>query len=288
MVPRRGRIIGVTERRMAFAQSHPELDPAVLDDAFERSSRIDAALDKYGRFAPSIPLDDSQLTCQPVLAQLGAITRDELSAIQNDELLRSVRLVLMLLGYRTVSELLADDHNVFIDPYSALLSVHARIGTGNVFSPNVRIDAESDALRIGDGNRFFEGTRIEATDGGRVSIGADNEFGPHAVALLANRHDAVITVGSRVRLIGRIDLAGASTLGDGSQILGDVTAVNVSLVGGGSHRDPDPDLRGAVLKGRGRATGLTLARGHVINADGSFATAAVEAQSVYHPRPAVD
>lgn len=193
-----------------------------------------------------------------------------------------------LLGYRTVSELIADDRNVFIDPYSALLSVHARIGTGNVFSPNVRIDAESDALRIGDGNRFFEGTRIEATDGGRVSIGADNEFGPHAVALLANRHDAVITVVSRVRLIGRIDLAGASTLGDGSQILGDVTAVNVSLVGGGSHRDPDPDLRGAVLKGRGRATGLTLARGHVINADGDFATAAVEAQSVYHPRPAVD
>ena len=95
MVPRRGRLIGVAERRMAFAQSHPELDPAMLDDSFERSARIDVALDKYGRFAPSTPLDDSQLTCQPVLAQLGAITRDELSAIQSDELLRSVRLVLM-------------------------------------------------------------------------------------------------------------------------------------------------------------------------------------------------
>ncbi|MFJ6531116.1 hypothetical protein [Microbacterium sp. NPDC091662] len=189
-------------------------------------------------------------------------------------------------GYLTVSQLIADDLNVFLDPFSTLLSAHARIGTGNVFGPNVRVDADSDALRIGDDNRFFEGTRIEATSGGRVSIGADNEFGPHAVALLANRPDAVIAIGSRVRLIGRIDLAGASTLGDGSQILGDITAVNVALVGGGSHRDPDPDQRGAVLKGRGRASGLTLARGHVINGDGHFATAAVEAQSVYHPRPA--
>jgi len=191
-------------------------------------------------------------------------------------------------GYRTVSQLLADDHNIFIDPFSVLLSAHARIGTGNVFFPNVRIDADADSVRIGDDNRFFEGTRIDATGGGRVSIGADNEFGPHAVALLANRPDAVITVGSRVRLIGSVDVAGASTLGDGSQILGDVSAVHVSLAGGGSHRDPDPDLRGAVLKGRGRATGLVLARGQVINADGDFATATVEAQSVYHPRPAVD
>lgn len=189
-------------------------------------------------------------------------------------------------GYRTVSQLIADDLNVFLDPFSALLSAHAEIGTGNVFCPNVRIDADPGTLLIGDDNRFFEGTRIEATGGGRVSIGTDNEFGPHAVALLANRSDSVITIGSRVRLIGRIDLAGASTLGDGSQILGDVTAVNVALASGGSHRDPDPDLRGTVLKGRGRATGLALARGHVINADGDFGTAAVEAQSVYHPRSA--
>lgn len=189
-----------------------------------------------------------------------------------------------LLGYRTVSQLLADDHNVFIDPFSALLSAHAQIGRGNMFSPNVRIDAVADSLHIGDRNCFFEGTRIDATGGGRVTIGADNEFGPHAVALLANRAGAVITVGCRVRLMGRVDVAGASRLEDGSQIIGDISAANISLAGGGSHRDADPDLRGAVLKGRGRATGVVLARGHVINGDGDFAAAAVEAQSFYHPR----
>jgi len=190
-----------------------------------------------------------------------------------------------LQGYRTVSRLIADDDNVFLDPYSALISDHAHIGTGNVFYPNVRIDAVPSSLRIGDDNRFFEGTRIDATGGGRVDIGDTNEFGPHAVALLANRPDATITVGNRVRLRGTIDVAGASTLEDGSQILGDISAVNVALTGGGSHREADPDLRGAVLKGRGRATGVAVARGHVINGDGDFATAAVEAQSVYHPHP---
>ncbi|MGH3689447.1 MAG: hypothetical protein ACRDT7_04750 [Microbacterium sp.] len=192
--------------------------------------------------------------------------------------------VRMLQGYRTVSQLLADGDNVFLDPYSVLISTHARIGVENVFYPNVRIDAVSETLRIGDDNRFFEGTRIDATGGGRVTIDSDNEFGPHAVALMANRLGAAITIGRGVRLLGRIDVAGVSELGHGTQILGDINAVNVSLVGGGSHREPDPDLRGAVLKGRGRATGIVLGRGHVINGDGDFAVCPVESQSVYHPR----
>ena len=188
-------------------------------------------------------------------------------------------------GYLTVSELIADTRNVFLDPHSTLLSSHVRMGTGNVFFPNVRFDADSDSLLIGDRNQFFEGTRIDARAGGRIAIGGENEFGPHAVTLLGNRPDSTVTVGDRVRLRGKIDVAGASRLGDGCQILGDVSAMSVELGGGGSYRDVDPDLRGAVLKGRGHASRIVLHQGQVINGDGDFAAAAIERQSVYHPVP---
>lgn len=187
--------------------------------------------------------------------------------------------------YVTVTELIADARNVFLDPYSTLVSAHAHIGTGNVFFPNVRLDADLESLRIGDRNHFFEGTRIAAGGGGRIDIGDDNEFGPHAVTVLADRPDSTIAVRSLVRLRGRIDLSGASVLEDGSQILGDVSAISVELGGGSSYQDADPDRRGAVLKGRGRAARIVLRRGQVINGDGDFAAAAVECQSVYRPRP---
>lgn len=188
-------------------------------------------------------------------------------------------------GYLTASELIADTRNVFLDPYSTLVSAHVHMGTGNVFFPNVRFDADPDSLLIGDRNHFFEGTRIDARAGGRIDIGAENEFGPHAVTLLGNRPDSTVTVGDRVRLRGKIDVAGASRLGDGCQILGDVSAESVELGGGGSYRDADPDLRGAVLKGRGHASRIVLLRGQVVNGEGEFAAAAIERQSVYHPRP---
>ncbi|MGO4487432.1 hypothetical protein [Microbacterium sp. 2RAF4] len=79
-------------------------------------------------------------------------------------------------GYLTVSELIADVGNVFLDPCSTLVSTHARMGSGNVFFPNVRLDADPESLRIGDRNHFFEGTRIAAGGGGRIDIGDDNEF----------------------------------------------------------------------------------------------------------------
>ncbi|MFD8768280.1 hypothetical protein [Microbacterium oxydans] len=150
-------------------------------------------------------------------------------------------------GYLTVSELIADAQNVFLDPYSTLVSAHVRTGTGNVFFPHVRFDAGPDSL--------------------------------------LNRPDSTVTVGDRVRLRGKIDVAGASRLGDGCQILGDVSAISVDLGGGGSYRDVDPDLRGAVLKGRGHASRIVLHQGHVINGDGDFAAAAIERQAVYHPVP---
>lgn len=188
------------------------------------------------------------------------------------------------LGYIGVSEIIADTRNTVIDPYSVLISKHVQIGTGNVFYPGVRIDAEPGSTQIGNNNRFFEGSRIDATRGGRLVIGDDNAIGPHAVALLVNRAGAVTTIGNRTRLLGRVDIIGTCVLEDGSQIIGDISAMNIMLSGGDDHGGPDPDLRGAVLKGRGRASSITLSRGKVINGDGDFALAPVEDQSVYHPR----
>ncbi|PRB03237.1 hypothetical protein CQ047_17490 [Microbacterium sp. MYb72] len=211
---------------------------------------------------------------------------DGSGAAMHEDLLAHMDRIRSTLGYRPVSDLLADAENVFIDPFSALVSRQARIGSGNIFYPHVRIDAGAGVLTIGDRNRFFEGTRMDAADDGSIEIGDENEFGPHAVAVLANTPGAAISIGHRIRLRGRIDVLGTTRLEDGSQILGDITAVDVSLAGGDSYADPDPDARGAVLKGRGRAKGITLDIGTVINGDGDLALFPVEAQSVYHPKPA--
>ena len=47
--------------------------------------------------------------------------------------------------------------------------------------------------------------------------------------------------------------------------------------------EPDPDRRGAVLKGLGQARHLTLARGRVIQAFGIFDLADSRPQSFFHP-----
>ena len=59
---------------------------------------------------------------------------------------------------------------------------------------------------------------------------------------------------------------------------------DVVLSGGGDFTHPDPDGRGAVLKGSGTARGLRLDRGDVINGIGDFAAFPVERQVKYHPR----
>ena len=187
-------------------------------------------------------------------------------------------------GYRTVDDLVADASNSYLDPLSTLISVNAVLGEGNLFYPGVRIDAERDSFELGDGNRVGEGTRMDATNGGRLTIGNYNEIGPHSVVFLINRDGARTVVGDGTRLLGRVEIIGTCDLGTGAQILGDITAVNVTLAGGGCFDERDPDLRGAVLKGVGRAAGLSLGAGEVISGAGDFAHAAVERQSVHHPR----
>jgi hypothetical protein len=66
-------------------------------------------------------------------------------------------------------------------------------------------------------------------------------------------------------------------------VLGPITAQQVELSGGADGSHPDPDHRGAVLKGFGKARGLTLKTGEVVNGSGDFATAPIERQRSYHP-----
>ena len=66
---------------------------------------------------------------------------------------------------------------------------------------------------------------------------------------------------------------------------GAITVQDCSLEEGGNYKEPDPDLRGAVLKGSGIARDIQLPKGHVINAYGTFQNASLESQSHYHPKP---
>ncbi len=204
----------------------------------------------------------------------------------SDEFLGAIERKRAAAGYRGVREILEDDENVYLDPFSTLISVHAVLGTGNTFMPNVRIDASEGAFAMGNGNWIGEGSRFEALEGGLLTIADNNRIGPHAVAFLINRPEARTVVGSGTRIIGQVDVIGSCEFGRGTQVIGDVTATDVVLGAGGSHEEPDPDKRGAVLKGYGRARGLRLDAGQVVNGAGDFSAATVERQSSYHPKGA--
>ena len=77
---------------------------------------------------------------------------------------------------------------------------------------------------------------------------------------------------------------GITTIGAGCQVIGAIRAQSVRLEGGQDWSHPDPDQRGAVLKGHGLARGLQLSAGEVVNGIGDFSQAPVERQATYHPR----
>lgn len=187
--------------------------------------------------------------------------------------------------YRTIAQTmaLADQGNVIFDPFSTLISVDAVVGTDNVFYPNTTLStAAPDRLRVGNGNVFYTGTTITATDG-PIHIGNDNIFGQGTVAITTNRADADILIGSQARFRGCIEIGGRCHLGDGCQILGQISAVNLWLGAGGSFEHPIADERGGVLKGHGRAANIRLETGQVIAGNGSFALSDLRMQSHYHP-----
>lgn len=191
-------------------------------------------------------------------------------------------------GFLTLAETLAlsESGNAVLDPFSTLISRHAEIGENNVIHPNVRLDCrEGAALRVGSGNVLHSNTVMEATSG-TVTVGDGNQFGEGVVAIKANAAGARIDIGDGGRYVGIVNLYGQDTLGSGSQILGTITVQGGILAAGAPHSHPQPDTRGAVLKGAGLARDIHLAQGRVIDGWGRFRVEDAVAQSKFHPAPA--
>ena len=190
-------------------------------------------------------------------------------------------------GFLGIAEVvaLAERGVTIFDPLSTLVSRHARIGAGCVLYPTVIIDCDqASACVLGTGNTLLPGTRIIAADGGRISVGAGNVIGEGGAQVKANRPDAAIEIADRTRLAAGAEIMGVSTIGTGCQVIGAIMAQSVRLEGGQDWTHPDPNERGAVLKGHGLARSLHLSRGEVINGNGDFSQAPVERQAAYHPK----
>lgn len=159
-----------------------------------------------------------------------------------------------VIPYYSAAELdeLARAGNVFHAPHSTLISRSVRLGTGNVFYPNVVLTcAEGSTFVVGDDNVFFPNFFGEAAcDGASIAIADATEIGPGLVVLRANVPGSFLRIGSHCRLVGHVELFGRTTVGDGAQVLGSTTTlINVTLSGGQDHRHADHDARGAVAKG---------------------------------------
>jgi len=189
-------------------------------------------------------------------------------------------------GLLTLPELidLAQQGNIFYDPHSVLISARAVIGRDNVFFPGVYLFCtEGGALEIGNGNTFHANSMIEATHGG-ITIGNGNQFGEGGFTAKANRKGASISIGDEGRYLNGASVFGETSLGSGSQLLGQITVDSCTLAAGGGFREPDPDRRAGLLKGAGVARKLTVPVGQVIVGAGSFAASDLQPQSNFHPK----
>ena len=190
-------------------------------------------------------------------------------------------------GFMSVAQLLealTGGGNVVLDPFSTLISQGVDIGRGNTFYPNVIIEATNGgAIMVGTGNVFYPGTMLQA-DGGTIKIGDRNQLGGGGLNIFANTPEAGVEIGSDGRYMLGADITAPCLLGSGTQILGAISAQNCRLEAGGSYQEADPERRGGVLKGCGRARNLIVKQGEVINGHGSFSQSQVESQLAYHPR----
>ena len=160
----------------------------------------------------------------------------------------------------TINELLNITDNIIYDPFSTIISKKVKIGKGNIFYPNIVITAdEQSSIEIGDNNIFGNSTSIQATN------------------------ESEILVGSNCRIDGKVSIYGSCKIQNGSQILGFIQVYDCTLEQGGSYLEKDPNLRGGVLKGVGRAKNLYVKQGHVINGLGDFKQEQEELQIKYHP-----
>lgn len=176
--------------------------------------------------------------------------------------------------------------NVIYDPFSTLISRHARIASGNIFYPTTMLRCDSTSgCEIGSGNVFHAGTLIEAIDGGTVVIGNSNTFGDGGFKASADRSTARIVIGNGGRYNSGASVYGTSTLGNGTQLLGLISVSDCVLEGGEGFSHSDPDMRGAVLKGYGAARHLHLRAGEVILGTNGFEQTRIQRQTDFHPKP---
>lgn len=189
-------------------------------------------------------------------------------------------------GFYTIAELvdLSARMIVVLDPFSTMISRAVELAGGNVFYPNVVVEAQAGGrIRIGAENVFLPGCLVRAA-GGQIQIGSRNSFGEGGASLLAGEPAAALRIGDDGRYCYGAQINGTNDCGDGAQVLGAILVQGCSLGAGGSHAHPDPDRRGGVLKGAGLARNLHVGQGEVINGRATFSQAMVERQSVYHPR----
>jgi hypothetical protein len=173
---------------------------------------------------------------------------------------------------------------VIPDPSSTLVSPDAVLGPGVVLWPGIVVQCgEGGAVSVGAGTVLSPGTRIVAS-GGRVTIGSEAEIGEEGGFTIKAEAGAVIEIGDGARLLGGGSLTLSNRIGRGAQILGPIRCQNCRLGDGGTHRDPDPDRRGGVLKGSGVARTIHVPQGHVIQTFGLFAEATMRPQSFFHPK----
>ena len=191
------------------------------------------------------------------------------------------------LGLMTIAEILelTRSGNIILDPWSLLVARGVTIGSENVLGPAISLLCGHDArLVIGDRNELAAGTVIDATSGD-ITIGNSNQFGPGGCTVRTIRPGERIAIGDDGRYRHGCQIFGRSLLGSGSQVTGPIVAESCTLGSGGSFAEPDPDLRGAVLKGGGIARDIVLERGRVIQGCGPFRPEDVKPQSFFHPKP---
>lgn len=180
---------------------------------------------------------------------------------------------------------LADRGILVHDPLSTLIGVDVQVGDGCIFYPGTQLLCHSgQRLMVGEGNVFYPGCWLSAEQG-PITLGAGNRLGEGGFIAVTNRAGGQITLGSHGRYQRGAALYAEVSLGDGCQILGPIAVQDCRLAGGGDFTHPEPDERGAVLKGTGTARGLTLKTGEVIAGAGVFDPADLKPQSYYHPRP---
>ncbi len=135
-------------------------------------------------------------------------------------------------------------------------------------------------VAIGPNNVFWPGTVLYAA-AGEIVIGAGNAFGSGGATV--RLEEARIRIGSFGRYRDEATILAGCDLGDVERVLGPVQAQDCVLGGGGSHAEPDPDARGGVHKGVGRARGQRVRRGEVILGEGRFDAREIKPQSHYPP-----